>query len=235
MSEKIDNAISVAASEGVTSIPISEAEVITMQQKLITSGFSAQEIADAHALGLTDAEIELIRQSIINANPADLAGDVITKMQQISQQLNALGVQLTNPVVFRPGFSISGSAGKPVQQNAVGNLMAQVFNTVETIPVSNPSLTTTKTITLKVRRVDLPADWTVAVSPAEVTLGPQEQTTVTVSITAGSPIPQGSHPSVAVEGWDGSELIGGVTIQVAVPAYRFFDGLFRVDLPLVKR
>ena len=166
VSEKIDNAISVAASEGVTSIPISEAEVITMQQKLITSGFSAQEIADAHALGLTDAEIESIRQSIINANPADLAGDVITKMQQISQQLNALGVQLTNPVVFRPGFSISGSAGKPVQQNAVGNLMAQVFNTVETIPVSNPSLTTTKTITLKVRRVDLPADWTVAVSPA---------------------------------------------------------------------
>jgi hypothetical protein len=102
------------------------------------------------------------------------------------------------------------------------------------IPVYNPNATSA-TLTLRARRIDLPADWTVDVSPAQVTLGSHEQTTVTVSIDAGSPVAQGSIPSVAVEGYIGSQLLGGVMVEVPVPAYRLFDGTLRLYLPVLEK
>jgi hypothetical protein len=229
---KIQDLINVAASEGVTSVPISVSDVITMQQKLATSGFSQQEKDDAHAVGLSDADIEQIRQNIVSANPEDLAGDVIANMQQISEDLYSLGQVLAHPAVFAPGYHVGGIG--LMQQQTAGNTMAQVYDTLATIPLYNPNAITT-TVTLRSRRVDLPADWAVDVSPAQVTLGPHELTDVTVRVEAGSPLAQGSTPRVAVEGYIGNQLLGGVTIQTVVPGYRFFDGNLRVYLPVVKR
>ena len=44
------------------------------------------------------------------------------------------------------------------------------------------------------RRIDLPADWIVSVSPAQISLAPGEQTTVTVTVAPGSLVPQGIIP-----------------------------------------
>jgi hypothetical protein len=71
----------------------------------------------------------------------------------------------------------------------------------------------------------------VQVSPAVVTT----TGTVTVTIIAGSPIPQGSLPRVAVEGYKGSLLLGGIVVDVVAPAYVFFDGHLRMFLPLIRR
>ena len=109
-------------------------------------------------------------------------------------------------------------------------MMAQLFNTVTTIELANP-LATAASINLTVRRIDLPADWTVDVSPAQTTLNPGQQTTVMVTINAGSPVEEGSRPMVAVKGNIGSQLIGGVTLDILVPDYRPFDGKLRVFLP----
>ena len=49
---------------------ITAGDVISYQQRLVATGFTAQEIADAHLVGLTDADIEEFRQGIIAANPA---------------------------------------------------------------------------------------------------------------------------------------------------------------------
>jgi hypothetical protein len=211
---------------------ISPSDVISMQQSLATN-FSPQQIADAHTVGLTDADIEAIRQSILAANPQDLAGDVIANMQQISQDLYSLGVVLANPTVFSPGFSVSGGLA-PDQTQAGANTMAQIYNLVTTVQLANPNLTTSL-IDLRARRIDLPADWTVDISPAQISLGPGEQTTVTVSIIAGSPLAQGSRPSVAVEGYISGQLIGGVTLEVVVPTYQPFDGSFHVYMPMAAK
>ena len=88
--QKIDALLQEAASEGVTSVPITITEVENMQANL-ASGFSAQEIADAYAVGLSDADIEAIRQTILAARPEDLAGDVITNMEAISASFYLLG------------------------------------------------------------------------------------------------------------------------------------------------
>ena len=42
---------------------------------------------------------------------------------------------------------------------------------------------------------------------------------MTVSIVPGSPTPQGTIPRLAVEGYAGSQLLGGVAINIVVPAY----------------
>jgi hypothetical protein len=64
---------------------------------------------------------------------------------------------------------------------------------------------------------------------------PGQQITVTVTKNAGSPVAQGSQPMVAVEGYGGSQLIGGVTLNILVPDYRPFNGLLSVFLPNVQK
>jgi hypothetical protein len=216
--QKIDNVIAVASSEGVTSVIFSIDDITAMQKKL-ASGFSAQQIADAHTVGLTDEDIEAVRQSILKAKPEDLAVDLIPEMQHIRDQFIELGNVLQNPGVFAPGVTITG--GQVLQAQAAGNSLARVYSSETSVQLANP-LTQTAQIDVRTRRIDLPADWTVAVSPAQVSLAPGAQTTVTVSVGAGSPALQGSTPRVAVEGFAGAQLLGGVVIDILVPKYAPF-------------
>ena len=94
--------------------------------------------------------------------------------------------------------------------------------------------TTTAQIDVRTRRIDLPADWMVSVSPAQVSLAPGAQTTVTVTVAPGSLVPQGTIPRLAVEGYVGSLLLGGVAIDIVVPQYVAFAP-YHTYLPLVSR
>jgi hypothetical protein len=229
--DSLDSFAAVLKSEGETHTVITLADATSYQARLASTGFTAQEIADAKQAGFSDDDIEAFRQEIIAANPADLTGDWLDIYAQEAYTMRQVGDGLLHPELFNAGYSVSGGAGMAAQ--ASGNTMAQVHNITRTIQVSNP-LTQTATINLQTRRIDLPADWAVAVSPAQVTLAPGAQISATVTIAAGQPVPQGSFPSVAVEGYSGSQLLGGVVIQVVVPQYRPFDGKLHSYLPLVK-
>jgi len=192
-----------------------------------------QKRSPTRALGLSNPDIEAIRQSIITAAPQDLAGDVIVKMQQVGDQFYLLGSVLMNPTAFAPGFSVGGGAG--LQSLATGsNTMAQIHNTAATVQLGNP-FSQTAMLAVRARRIDLPPDWAVDVSPAQITLAPGEQTTVTVRVLTGSPIQQGRVPRLAVEGYAGNQLLGGIAIDIVVPNYVFFDGKLHVYLPLVEK
>jgi hypothetical protein len=112
--------------------------------------------------------------------------------------------------------------------------LAPINESITIIQLGNP-LTQTALIDVRVRRIDLPADWMESVSPGQVNLAPGEQTTVIVTVMPGSPVPQGSIPRVAVEGYAGSQLLGGVAVDIVVPNYVFFDGKWRVYLPVMMR
>lgn len=207
----------VLLAEGETGLSVSVGDVISYQQRLTSTGFTVQEIADAHLVGLTDAEIETYRQGILSANPIDLAGDLLVIYAGEAAISREWGRAMTAPSAYDGGISISGSPGlKPTATTS--NSLAQI-NTIEDSFVLGNPLTTTALINLLARRIDLPADWMVTVTPAQVSLAPGEQTTVTVSIVPGSPTPQGTIPRLAVEGYVGSLLLGGVAINVVVPAY----------------
>ena len=232
--QKIDALIAEAGSEGVTTVPVSISDVTTMQQALSINGWSAQEIADAHAAGLTDADLSTFLTQIVAANPQDMAGDVITNMQQVSAAFYLLGGDLTHPTFFDPPLVVAGGIARPFMPKATGNTMAQPYDLTTTIQLANP-LATTELINISVRRISLPADWNVVISPAQVSLGPGAQTTVTVTVITGSPVPQGSDPQAAIEGYAGTQLLGGVVIDLGIPNYAPFDGKLRLYLPTIKK
>ena len=230
--DDLDAFVQVLTLEGEIEITNTVDDTISYQQRLAATGFTAQEIADAKLVGLTDADIEDYRQGIIAANPNDLSGNLLDIYLGEAAVSRELGRALTDPSAFAPGLSVSGSAGlRPAV--AISNTLAQINNLVETLQLGNP-LTTTALIDVRARRIDLPADWMVSVSPAQVSLAPSEQTTVTVTIAPGSLVPQGSIPRVAVEGYAGSQLLGGVAIDIVVPKYVPFAP-YHVYLPLVRR
>jgi hypothetical protein len=207
----------VLVNEGETGLSVSVGDVIGYQQRLTSTGFTVQEIADAHLVGLTDADIETYRQGILSANPADLAGDLLVIYAGEAAISREWGRAMLAPSAYEGGLSISGSPGlKP--SATTSNSLAQI-NTIEDSFVLGNPLTTTVMIDLRARRIALPADWMVNVTPAQVSLAPGEQTTVTVTIVPGSPTPQGTIPRLAVEGYVGSLLLGGVAINIVVPAY----------------
>ena len=76
--------------------------------------------------------------------------------------------------------------------------MVQVYNSVTTIQLYNP-LTQMAQIEVSVGGsiCRLIGRW--MSPPVQVSLAPGEQITVTVSIIAGSPVPQGSNPRIAIE------------------------------------
>jgi hypothetical protein len=230
----LDAFVQVLTDEGETDITITVGDMISYQQRLATTGFTSQEISDAHLIGLTDADIEDYRQGVITANPNDIAGnllDIYTNEAAISREL---GQALIATRPYEPGLSVSGSAGlRP--SIAISNTLAQINNMVDTLQLGNP-LTQTALIDIRARRIDLPADWMVSVSPAQVSLAPGEQMTVTVTVATGSLIPQGSIPRVAVEGYvDASnQLLGGVVFDIVVPKYVDFVP-YHVYLPLIRK
>jgi hypothetical protein len=162
-----------------------------------------------------------------------LAGNVLDMYAEEAAVSRELGLTLLQSYGYRPGLTVGGSPGL-LAATTSGNTLAQIGNSLAAFQLTNP-LAQTAVIDLRPRRVDLPADWTVSVSPAQVTLAPGEQVTVTVSILSGSPVPQGSIPRVAVEAYAGAQLLGGVAFDVVVPAYVVPLGLNDLYLPLMTR
>ncbi|MFN8597730.1 MAG: hypothetical protein U0559_16295 [Anaerolineae bacterium] len=233
--DKLDAFVQVLNDEHESNITVTVGDAISYQQSLAATGFTAQEIADAKLVGLTDADIEDYRQEIIATDPNDLAGNILDLYANEAFVSRNLGNALLHPYAFAPGLTVGGSAGllqATAATTAISNTLAQIGNTSTTLQLGNP-LTQTTAINVSVRRIDLPADWAVDVSPAQVTLAPGEVTTVTVNILTGSPVPQGSTPRVAVEGYAGSQLLGGVVVDVVVPQY--LPGFMRVQLPLIRK
>jgi hypothetical protein len=229
--DNLEAFIQVLVNEGETNLQLTTSDVTSYQQALAAQGFSTQEIADARLVGLTDAQIEAYRQEIITANPNDLAGNILDFYTNEAAISRALGLALIDQLNYAPGFSVGAGLHAPA---ADGNSLAQINNSVVTVQVGNP-MSQTAVIDLRARRIDLPADWAVSVSPAQVSLDPGETTTVTVTVLTGSLVAQEARPLVAIEGYIGNELIGGVAIEVIVPKYVLFDGNVHIYLPLMKK
>ena len=98
----IDNLVQVAATEGVTSEIVTADEIYAYQQQLATTGFSPQAIADYHAVGLSDDEIEQIRQEFLALNPAEAQFESIAGLRDWAEIYRTLGMNLLHPPVFAP-------------------------------------------------------------------------------------------------------------------------------------
>ncbi|MDD3825185.1 MAG: Ig-like domain-containing protein [Anaerolineae bacterium] len=223
---RMDDLLAVMLSEGVEDLTVPVAEVVEYQARLASEGFNADEIAAARSIGLGDAEIEAIRQARIAADPAELAGSVVSRLSAVADALRSLGPVLQNPPNFEE------DAGRAADASLAATNLARIFVSQTPFQIGNP-LAETATVELRVRRLDLPPDWMVTVSPAAVELGPGEEVTGLLGIRPGLAAVQGTQPRVAVEGYVDGELIGGVVTEVMVPRHVLGGPKQKVYLPLV--
>lgn len=232
LADAIDQYVAVVLQENPGDIVMTADIYQAYQERLQTQGFNADEIAGAHLLGMTDAEIETMRQDRLALDPASTAGSVTKRLTAYAQTLRDLSSAILNPAgaVFNTG----GLAGLAAQANIPNDNLAHLFASDVTVQVGNP-YSATETVTLVIRPIDLPPDWLVTISPSSPTLAPGESVTVIVHISAGSPAPQGTTPSFALEGYIGGDLIGGTVLDTIVPLFTNFDGNLRIFMPVIRR
>ncbi|MBN2006979.1 MAG: hypothetical protein JXA21_26755, partial [Anaerolineae bacterium] len=217
--------------EGFVDIVVTADDIRAYQDRLRTQGFTTIELDCAHALGLTDAGIETLRQRRLAVDPDEAAGSVMAKWQKLAAALRTLG----NSFLYTYTFPDQITGRRSVQAlHADDNNLAQFFPTVYTFQVGNP-LSEVTTVALRVRRLDLPGDWLVSTDWVTATLEPGELMTSTVTVIPASVSVQGTQPRVAIEGYAGDQLLGGVVLSVDVPEYVPFSLSRTIYLPCILR
>ena len=228
--DAFDAAIKEIKTEGYVDIVVHASDIRAYQDRLRTQGFTANEIQTAHTLGLTDDGIAAALQRRLAVDPDQAAaGSLMTKWKNLASAYRALGGLFANQVIFAqqvPGMSLASAAA------AGNNNLGQFFKATYTFQVGNPLTQTAATVELHMRRLDIPNDWIVSMDWLSGTLAAGQQITATVTIIPASASVQGTQPKVAVEGYIGDQLIGGVVLGVVVPKYVAFKP-YRVYLPLV--
>jgi len=227
VADRVEAFLQVLHNEGIDQAILLEETYQDYQERLRTEGFDDTEIEAARLLRLTDEEIEAVRQERTNADLAEMVGDVIPAMADTAEFLRAWSHAITTT----QHFSTSTVA---VASLSGDNNLARISETASSFLVGNP-LSQTATVELRIRRLDMPSDWAVTVTPVMATLAPGEQVTATVTIRPGPRVVQGTQPRVAIEGYISDTLIGGVVLDVMVPEAAFFDGKLRIYLPLALR
>jgi hypothetical protein len=112
--------------------------------------------------------------------------------------------------------STAGVSTMPADDDEQAHGLVSVAGTEARVPVSNPR-DETATIELRIRRLDVPADWMVRVAPRSLTLAPGEEAEVTVTLQPGTSSVQATQPRVALEGYVDGSLINGVVVGVMIP------------------
>ncbi|MGC9320376.1 MAG: hypothetical protein ACP5KN_20250, partial [Armatimonadota bacterium] len=76
---------------GIRDMTITPEAAAAYQQRLRTEGFNEAELAAAEALGLSDAELQQMRQARLAADPNEIAGSVMTRTAELATALRTLG------------------------------------------------------------------------------------------------------------------------------------------------
>ncbi len=229
VADRLDALLAVMRDEGAEDLTVTAEEVFEYQVRLALIGFFEDEIVAARSIGMSDAEIEAIRQARIAADSEELAGSVMTRLAAIADALRPLGAVLMNP----PNFDEAATTRAADASLASTNL-ARIFFSQTSFRIDNP-LAEATTVELRVRSLDLPPDWMASVSPTSVYLQAGEGVTGLLTIRPGLAAVQGTRPRVAVEGYVGDELLGGVVVEVMVPRHEIAGPRGKVYLPLVLR
>jgi hypothetical protein len=189
-------------------------------------------VAQLRLIGMSDAAIEAERQGLIGLAPERLSGDVVTRLGQMAKAYRGMASDLQAASRFAPAPTSAASTVSNGLQ-APANKLARMGEIQQTIQIGNPFSSTT-TIALRVRPVNLPPDWVVSLSASSLTLAPGQQQPLTVTIVPGTAI-QGGEAEVAVEGYANDQLIDGVAFDIPVPEQRAFERPFTVYLPVTVR
>jgi hypothetical protein len=204
--------LEVMRAEGIEDMILTPERYAAYQERLREQGFTPAELEAAALLRLTDAELEEIRQERIAQDPEAVAGSLVERLEQLVNDLGRIAH------AFRPHTSlfVGGGGGRRLMTSGDDHNLVRTFDHTTSFLVGNP-LPETATVDLRVRRIDLPPDWTVLLETTRLTLAPGQEVRVNATIQPGAATRQGTVPRAAVEGYIGGELIGGVVLDILLP------------------
>ena len=187
---------------------------------LRTSGFEQSTVDYLLDSGWSQAEVDLRLQEVVRAYesqpflPANFYDTV--------QQARDLAQRDGDDLVSRYG----GTSNKSLLTKGNGMTVPDLDPVTYSFRVGHDRLTT-ETVQLVVRPLSVPIDWSYELEDRSLTLDPGEIQTTTLAVyPSGTQMP-GDGVALAVEGFIDDELIGGVSLEYAVPQLlETVDGVF---------
>jgi parallel beta-helix repeat protein len=190
--------------------------------RLISTGFNAAEVANLQRFSLSAAEIEALRQQTIERlSGATTGGTLFANMRA-----NA-AVARDFARFLRSQYTTTrlNQAEAPATLNGLALELPFV--------VGNPKASTA-TVDLRVVPINLPVNWTYTIEPASVELNPGETMTATLIMHPNGPVIEQTEIRLAIEGYIGSEQIGGIDVRRIAPR-ALSAPVWPVYLPLTRR
>lgn len=218
----IDAFLDTTRDSGQADTVFTPADYAAYLDELITSGYDAETIAFHRDLGRSDRAIAGQLASEISTLQDNVF--FVTSFYELLEGLRSAADSRGRTLVSNYGQpTLEALARADSDSYYLGELSTDFL-------VGNPK-DTQQTVELVVRSVQLPLDWTYTLSEPAPLLGPGETTTVTLTLNVGHSIPIDSKARVAVEGYIGTELVGGILFEQVVPA----TGTYAIYLPIVVR
>lgn len=227
--DAIDALLQVLANDGLPETEITQSDLLAAQQALAQSGFPAGTSEYAASLGMSQAELDAVLARLL-ADPLDYPAQSV---QALLAELAADARALAPLMIDQTNFPDAGGGARQADQTSSSRL-ARVYANSTPFQLGNPT-GATATIDLRVRPVSLPSDWLATVTPMTATLQAGEVISGYVTLYPGSAAPQGFIPRVAVEGYIGSQRIGGLVVDTVIPLSQEALNDLRVYLPAVNR
>ena len=195
-------------------------------EDLKTNGFEAETITYYQNSGLSNTDIDVLRQDTIAQLEADSQTatylSFYAELKQWRDSARSLAVDLREQ--FGPLTARASLAGPPT-------FSVEPMQT--NFEVGNPT-DKKATVELVVRPINLPLNWTYSLDTSAVELEPRELVTATLTLQSNQPMLEETEIQVAVEGYIGADLIGGITFSRRMPKYLTEPIDFkRVYLPLI--
>jgi hypothetical protein len=223
----IENLVAALRATGEPEPVITGDQVRAAQRNLATNGFPEDVLAILAWLGATPEFVdETVMKGMLAIDSNKVVGGLYTALlKQAALYRRAPGDLSSGELLIasntgtrreaEPSSYLTGQVyaqepGVPTSHLVAGGGGQSVFT------VGNPK-NAAATIQLKMRPIDLPANWKVELSDGTLKLDPGMMKHVTLTLTPNGASVRNKQYRVAVEGYIGSELIGGIELQVEAP------------------
>lgn len=204
--DQTDDFLAVTEDAGIADVTFYPEDYEAALKDLQQTGFATDTLNYLQQTGLGEELIEELRQDIIDK--AENQTFQTTSFYQMVRNGRNEARQIAEQLERRYGLSNS--------RRAVAATMIPGEPQPYDFTVSH-QFETTKTVNLKIRAVSLPMDWSVRLDQDDVSLGPDESISNTLTLIPGESVPEASTVQASVEGYVDGEYIGGILFSYEAP------------------
>ncbi len=222
--DQTDDFLAVTEGAGIADVYFYPEDYEAAFEELQQTGFASDTLEYLQQTGLGQALIEELRQDIIAK--AETQTFQTTSFYQTVRNGRDEARQIAELLERRYGL---GSRRRLAVAAAEIPGESQPYD----FTVSH-QFETTKTVNLKIRAVSMPMDWSARLDRENVTLGPDESISNTLTLIPGDSVPEASTVQASVEGYVDDEYIGGILFTYEAPMIsQLRQEGFDIYLPLV--